>query len=476
MREVIHSFPAVTTVVSQHGRPDDGTDPTGFFNVEFFAPLKPFEQWPHGMTKEKLIERLNKAFEQEFIGVDFNFSQTIEDNVEEAVSGVKGENSVKLFGADLQALQDKATAIKNQLLTVHGIGDVGVFTELGQPNVLIEVDRERCARYGLAAGDVNAIVKAAIGGQAVTDIFEGERHFPLVVRFMPQYRQSIAAIKAINVPTPSGAEVPLGEFCTVTLRSGASYIYRENNERYIPIKFSVRGRDLGSAVAEAQAKVERNVKLPQGYHIAWSGEFGELQEAQARLAYIVPLSILLIIMLLYSLFNSLRESLLVMAGIPFALIGGILALVVTGINFSVSAAVGLISLFGVAVMAGIMLLSYYHQLRNSGSPPGAALMHAAEVRMRPVVMMCLSACIGLLPAAISTGIGSETQRPLATVIVGGMLLTPVLILLVIPVLISLLPAQQEVYVRESSEPKPQEAMLATVDGRLETSKERSDRL
>lgn len=475
-REVIRSFPAVTTVVSQHGRPDDGTDPTGFFNVEFFAPLKPFEQWPRGLTKEKLVEQINEALAEQFVGVEFNFSQTIQDNVEEAVSGVKGENSVKLFGADLQALQDKATEIKNQLLTVHGIGDVGVFTELGQPNVLIEVARERCARYGLAAGDVNAIVKAAIGGQTVTDIFEGERHFPLVVRFMPQYRQSIAAIKAINVPTPSGAEVPLRELCTVTLRSGASYIYRENNERYIPIKFSVRGRDLGSAVAEAQAKMERNVKLPQGYHIAWSGEFGELQEAQARLAYIVPLSILLIIMLLYSLFNSLRDSLLVMAGIPFALIGGILALLVARINFSVSAAVGLISLFGVAVMAGIMLLSYYHQLRHSGSPPEVALMHAAEVRMRPVVMMCLSACIGLLPAAISTGIGSETQRPLATVIVGGMLLTPVLILLVIPVLISLLPTKQEVYVRASSEPKQQEEILATVDGRLETSKGRSDRL
>ncbi len=428
------------------------------------------------MTKEKLVEQINEALEEQFVGVEFNFSQTIQDNVEEAVSGVKGENSVKLFGADLQVLQDKATEIKNQLLTVRGIGDVGVFTELGQPNVLIEVDRERCARYGLAAGDVNAIVKAAIGGQEVTDIFEGERHFPLVVRFLPQYRQSIEAIKAINVPTPSGAQVPLGELCTVTLHSGASYIYRENNERYIPIKFSVRGRDLGSAVTEAQAKVERNVKLSQGYHIAWSGEFGELQEAQARLVYIVPFSILLIIMLLYSLFNSLRDSLLVMAGIPFALIGGILALLVTGINFSVSAAVGLISLFGVAVMAGIMLLSYYHQLRNSGLPPEAALMHAAEVRMRPVVMMCLSACIGLLPAAISTGIGSETQRPLAAVIVGGMLLTPVLILLVIPVLIGFLPAQQEVYVRESSEPKQQEEMLAAVDGRWETTTGRSSRL
>ena len=439
MRDVMRGFPEVTTVVSQHGRPDDGTDSTGFFNAEFFVPLKPFDKWPSGLTKEKLIEKMKDELEKEFVGVDFNFSQTIQDNVEEAVSGVKGENSVKLFGADLEKLEDTADQIKNQLTSVKGVEDVGVFTELGQPNLLIEVDRQRCARYGLAPADVNAIVQAAIGGQSVTDVFEGERHFPLVARLLPQYRESIDSIKNIVVPTAAGAQVPLSEVCNIHMRSGASYIYRENNERFIPIKFSVRGRDLGSAVAEARSKVENNVKIPAGYHADWSGEFGELKEAEARLAYIVPISILLIIILLYSTFNSLRDSLLVMASIPFALIGGILALFVTRINFSVSAAVGFISLFGVAVMAGIILLSYYNQLREAGYPREDAMFRAAEVRMRPVVMMCTSACIGLLPAAVSRGIGSETQRPLATVIVGGMLLAPILILVIVPVLISFLP-------------------------------------
>lgn len=461
MRDVMRSFPEVTTVVNQHGRPDDGTDPTGFFNVEFFVPLEPIDQWPKGMTKEKLVEQMKDKLDKEFVGVDFNFSQTIQDNVEEAVSGVKGENSVKLFGTDLQELQDQANQIKGQLLSVRGIEDTGVFTELGQPNLLIEVDRQRCARYGLATGDVNAIVQAAIGGQSITDVYEGERHFPLVVRLQPQYRQSIEAIKGILVPAASGAQVPLGELCNVTLKSGASYIYRENNQRYIPIKFSVRGRDLGSAVAEAQSKVERNVKLQASYHADWSGEFGELKEAVTRLTYIVPLSILLILLLLYSTFNSLRDSLLVMASIPFALIGGILALLVMKINFSVSAAVGFISLFGVAVMAGIILLSYYNQLRHQGYSREHALMRAAEVRMRPVLMMCMSACIGLLPAAVSTGIGSETQRPLATVIVGGMLLAPVLILFVVPVLISFMPARRNIEAIESIEPAEEEAALAS---------------
>jgi heavy metal efflux system protein len=440
LREIIRSFPEVTTVVSQHGRPDDGTDPVGSFNVEIFAPLKPFTQWPRGLTKDQLIAQLQQALQREFVGVTFNFSQNIEDNVEEAVSGVKGENSVKLFGPDLKVLEDKAAEIQAQLASVQGIEDVGIFKELGRPNVLIDIDRGRSARFGLVAGDVNALVEAAIGGKALTEIYEGERHFPLAVRLLPQYRDSLEAIEAIRVSTPDGAEVPLTAVADMHLRSGASYIYRENNARYIPIKFSVRGRDLGGAVAEAQAKVARQVQLPPGYHAEWSGEFGELQEAVARLAYIVPASLLLIVVLLYSTFNSLRDTGLVLGSIPFALIGGILALWATGIHFSVSAAVGFISLFGVAVMEGVILLSYYHQLRCAGTPHAEAVRHAADVRMRPVLMTCLSACIGLLPAAISTGIGAQTQRPLATVIVGGMLVAPVLILLVVPVLMNWLPA------------------------------------
>jgi cobalt-zinc-cadmium resistance protein CzcA len=449
MRDTFRSFPEVTTVVSQHGRPDDGTDATGFFNAEFFVPLKPFDEWPSGLTKDKLIQQIKDKLDKQFIGVDFNFSQNIEDNVEESVSGVKGENSVKLFGPDLQELEDKANQIKSQLTSVRGIEDVGIFTELGQPNLLIKADRQRGARYGVAAGDVNAIVQAAIGGQSVTDIFEGERHFPLVARLLPEYRKDVDAIRNIPVVTSAGAPVPLGALADITMKSGASYIYRENNERYIPIKFSVRGRDLGGAVAEAQSKVDQSVKLPFGYHTDWSGEFGELKEAEARLAYIVPLSIILIVILLYSTFNSLRDCLLVLVSIPFAVIGGVLALFVTGINFSVSAAVGFISLFGVSVMEGVILISYYNQLRRSGYLRNEGLMRAAEVRMRPVLMTCLSACIGLFPAAISRGIGSETQRPLATVIVGGMLLAPVLILLIIPVLISLLPVRKDVETIES---------------------------
>jgi cobalt-zinc-cadmium resistance protein CzcA len=454
MRDIMRKFPEVITVVSQHGRPDDGTDPTGFFNVEFFVPLKPFDQWPTGMTKEKLIERMKAELQKEFVGVVFNFSQTIQDNVEEAVSGVKGENSVKLFGTDLQVLEDKADEIRNQLQSVRGIEDVGVFTELGQPNVLIEVNRERCARYGLATGDVNAIVQAAIGGQAVTEVFEGERHFPLVVRLLPQYRQNIEAIKSILVTAPDGAQVPLGDLCNITLKSGASYIYRENNQRYIPIKFSVRGRDLASTVAEAKQKVESNLKLPDGYHVEWSGEFGELKEAEERLAYIVPISLLLIMLLLYSAFNTLRDCFLVMTSIPFALIGGIFALFLLQINFSVSAAVGFISLFGIAVMEGVILISYYNQLRQRGYLREEALVRAATIRMRPVLMTCMSACIGLLPAALSRGIGSQTQRPLATVIVGGMLLAPILILLIVPVLISFLPPRK--YAGETAHPEERE--------------------
>jgi cobalt-zinc-cadmium resistance protein CzcA len=461
MRAVMASFPEVTTVVSQHGRPDDGTDPTGFFNAEFFVPLKPMDEWPRGVTKERLIEDMKQRLEKNFLGVDFNFSQTIQDNVEEAVSGVKGENSIKLFGPDLQTLEKKADEIKTQLDTVRGIEDTGVFAELGQPNILIKVDRDRAARYGIATGDVNAIVQAAIGGQAATEVFEGERHFPLVVRLLPQFRQDLDRIKAIPVPAPGGALVPLDQLCNIELKSGASYIYRENNERFIPIKFSVRGRDLGSTVAEARAKVESAVRLPQGYHTDWSGEFGELKEAEARLTYIIPISILLIIILLYSTFNSVRDSLLVMASIPFALIGGVLALFVAGINFSVSAAVGFISLFGVAVMAGIILLSYYNQLRRTGYPRAEALIRSAEVRMRPVLMMCMSACIGLLPAAVSRGIGSETQRPLATVIVGGMLLAPVLILLIVPVLISFLPVREPSLEEEIGEETENEEIAAS---------------
>lgn len=443
MRAMIHSYPQVVTVVTQHGRPDDGTDPTGFFNVEFFAPLYPFKDrvhWPKGLTKAEVVEEMKQRLASEFPGVVFNFSQNIEDNVQEAVSGVKGENSIKLFGPDLRILEEKAEQISQRIERVRGVQDVGVFHQLGQPNLLVKVDRERCARYGLAPNDVNTIVQAAIGGQVATTILEGERRFDLVVRLLPEYREDEERIRAIPVPTPSGSLVRLSDVADIREEPGASYIYRENNRRYIPIKFSVRGRDLAGAVGEAQRIVDRDVKLPPGYRLEWTGEFGALKDAQARLAWIIPVSLLLIVVLLYSLFNTLRDSLMALVGIPFAACGGIWALYLTGMSFSVSAAVGFISLFGVAVMDGIIMLTYYNQMRDTGLDREEAMRQAARTRMRPRFMTTLSACIGLFPAAISTGIGSQTQRPLATVIVGGMFLAPALLSIMVPVLrITLIP-------------------------------------
>jgi cobalt-zinc-cadmium resistance protein CzcA len=439
IRQVLKEYPEVVTVVSQHGRPDDGTDPTGFFNGEFFAPLKPRDQWRPGLTKEKLVEDMQRRFAQEFVGIEFNFSQYIQDNIQEAVSGVKGENSIKLFGKSLEILETTAHRIQDVMETVPGVEDLGIFRELGQPNLVIEVDRAQAARYGLAPGDVNAIVQAAIGGQQATEVYEGERRFPLVVRPQAQFRSTIEAIRNIQVTASINGQtayIPLSDLTDIRLRSGASYIYRENNERYIPLKFSVRDRDLGSTVAEAQRKVVAQVTLPESYHIEWSGEFGALKAAQQRLAFIVPLSLFLILILLYSLFNSLRYSLLAVSGIPFAVCGGIFALAISGLNFSISAAVGFISLFGVSVMDGILLISSFAALYEAGMERDAAIRQASQARMRQMLMTALSASIGLLPAAISTGIGSQVQQPLATVIVGGMLVEPLMTLLVVPALVS----------------------------------------
>jgi cobalt-zinc-cadmium resistance protein CzcA len=444
MRRIIKSYPEVETVISQHGRPDDGTDATGFFNAEFFVPLKPFDTWPKGVDKEKLTDEMTKALQEQLPGVEFNFSQYIEDNVEEAASGVKGENSVKLFGSDLATLEKTADKIKSVMQTVPGIEDLGVFNSLGQPTVRIDIDRERAARYGLAPGDINATVAAAIGGQAAGDVYEegSDRHFPMVVRLAPEFRQSLDAIRRITIgaSNPNGGGVtpiPLTDVATVSLVSGASFIYREQQERYIPIKFSVRGRDLGSAVIEAQQKVAQEVALPGGYRLEWVGEFGNLQDAIQRLAIVVPISIVLICILLYVNFGSAVDMLLAASVIPMALIGGIFALYLTGTAFSVSAAIGFVALFGIAAMDGIIVLSYYNQLIDSGVERASAVLRAGEVQLRPVTMTCIVACVGLLPAAISTGIGSQVQKPLALVVVGGILLAPILILIVLPVLIEL---------------------------------------
>jgi heavy metal efflux system protein len=437
IREILLRYPEVITVTSQQGRPDDGSDAAGFYNAEFFVPLKPFDQWPPNATKESLIEDLQKEFSKEFVGIDFNFSQYIQDNVEEGLSGVKGANSAKIIGPDLKTLEQIARAAMREMAQVQGITDLGVFWVLGQPNLNIRIDRAKAARYGLNVNDVNSVIQAALGGTVATTLLESDRQFSVAVRLASQYRNNIDAVRdlKVGVQTPTGnAYVPLSELATISLDTGASYIFRERNQRFVPIKFSVRGRDLAGAVEEAQQRIGQRVKLPAGYRIEWSGEFEWLQQAQTRLAIILPITFVLILILLYGMFNSLRDSFMALFGLPFAVCGGILALFVSGLDFSISAAIGFISLFGVSVMSGILIINAYYRFAASIADPVEAMFHAVEEQMRPILMMTLSACIGLLPAAISTGIGSQVQRPLATVIVGGMLVGPILLLVVVPAL------------------------------------------
>jgi cobalt-zinc-cadmium resistance protein CzcA len=440
VREILRRHPEVITVVSQHGRPDDGSDAAGFFNAEFFVPLKPFDEWPPGLTKDKLIDELQAEFAKEFVGIDFNFSQYIQDNVEEGLSGVKGANSVKIIGPDLAKLEGIARAAMREMAKVQGITDLGAFWVLGQPNLNIKIDRAKAARYGLSVNDINSVVQAALGGTTATTILESDRQFGVVVRLAPEYRDNLDDVRnlKVGIQTASGnAYIPLSELASITLDTGASYIFRERNQRFVPIKFSVRGRDLASAVAEAQQRISQSVKVPTGYRIEFAGEFEWLQQAKKRLAVILPVTFVLILVLLYGLFNSWRDSMLALLGLPFAISGGIVGLYVSGLDFSISAAIGFISLFGVSVMSGILILNGYYRVAASGMAPLDAMFHAAEEQMRPILMMTLSACIGLLPAAISTGIGSQVQRPLATVIVGGMLIGPVMLLVVVPALQSL---------------------------------------
>ena len=436
MREILLRHPEVLTVVSQHGRPDNGSDASPFSNVELFAPLKPPDQWTPGLDKAKLTDILQKEFEEALPGVGFNFSQYIQDNVEEALSGVKGANSVKIVGPDLAVLENFADKIMKEMGQVEGVADLGIFHVLGQPNLNIRIDREKAARYGLNTGDINTVVQAAMGGTSATTVLEGDRQFGVSVRLARPYRATVVEIGNVKVgyqtPTGTNAYVPLSELADIAIDTGASYIYRESSARYIPIKFSVRGRDLGSTVAEAQARIARDIKLPSGYRILWSGEFDNLQQATQRLMIIVPITFLLILVLLYGLFNTLRDSLIAVAGIPFAVGGGVIALYITGEDFSVSAAIGFISLAGVAVMDGILNITYFRELLSRGMSFEEAIFNGAEQRMRPMLMTALSAGVGLLPAAISQGIGSQVQRPLATVVVGGMLLGPIMLLVVAP--------------------------------------------
>ncbi len=432
-RLIFASFPEVTKVVSQVGRPDDGTDTTGFFNTEYFVDLKPKEQWRSAFhrNKDELIAAMDHEVEK-FPGIIWNFSQPISDNVEEAVSGVKGELAVKIFGTDLKDLEDTGDRIVRVMSGIKGIQDLGLFRVLGQPNLNLVVNREKVSRYQLNATDVQDAVQTAVGGNAVSQVLQGEQVYDLVPRYLPQYRNSQEAIEDIRILAPSGERVSLAQVCDVNVRDGASEIYREANSRYIAIKYSVRGRDLGSTVQEAIDKVERNVKLPKGYTIDWAGEYASEQRANKRLSIIVPITIAVIYMLLYSMFNSFKWAGLVMVTVLLAPIGGILALYITRTHFSVSSGIGMLALFGVSVQTGVIMVEYINQLRSRGHSVEDSAVEGAVLRLRPIMMTMLVATLGLLPAALSHGIGSDSQRPFAIVIVGGLSATLVMSVFVMP--------------------------------------------
>ncbi|CAJ0814349.1 Cobalt-zinc-cadmium resistance protein CzcA [Ralstonia wenshanensis] len=423
--------PEINQVSVQIGRPDDGTDSTGVFNQEYGLYFAPPDQWPAGMTKAKLVERLSKRLEK-IPGIEYNFSQYIQDNVDEALSGVKGENSVKLFGNDLNALEAKANEIQAQLKKVPGLVDVGIFRELGQPTLNVSIDRQAAARFNINVSDVQNLVQYAIGGAPVTQILEGEKSFGLAVRLNQQARASYDAIRELLIDTPDGQHIPLSMIAKVEMTDGPFFIYRELGKRYIAIKFGVRGRDLGSAVEEAQHVVGDSVQLPEGYTVKWDGQFNEMKVAQSKLMVIVPLTILVIFLLLYSTFGNFKDALMVVLNVPFAAIGGLLALHIAHETLSISAGIGFLSLFGIAIQDGVILISYVNRLAQSDNVREATVDGAA-LRLRPVIMTAMLAGLGLLPAALSHSIGSEAQRPLALVIVGGMVTTTILTLLVLPV-------------------------------------------
>jgi cobalt-zinc-cadmium resistance protein CzcA len=418
-RAVFRSFPEVDDVISQTGRPDDGTDATGFFNIEFNVDLKPEAEWPPGLTKEKLTQQMDHRLSREFPEASFGYSQYIEDNIEEALSGVKGVNAIKVYGPDLAQDERVANEVRETIEGVPGMTDVAVYSAMGQPNLLIKPERQVCSRYGLNVGDVGAIVQAAIGGQAVTQVLEGERRFDLVVRWQPRYRQSLGAIRQIQVALPRGGYVPLGEIADISSGEGASFIYREGLRRYVPLRFNVRGRDIQKTVDDAKRAVARQIYLPRGVSLDWVGEYSELRAANRRFAVVIPLALLLIMAVLYAATLSIVNTLILMAQVPLACLGGVLALVITGTPFSVSAGVGFISIFAIAIMDGILLNFYIHQLWNEGNSLTDSIVMGADRRFRALMMTALVDGLGLLPAALSTRIGAQTQRPLAIVVIGG---------------------------------------------------------
>jgi heavy metal efflux system protein len=434
-RVLMASFPEVTEVVSQVGRPDDGTDTTGFFNTEYFIDLKPKQQWRpvFRQNKDELIAAMDRELEK-IPGALWNFSQPIADNMEEAVSGVKGQLAIKIYGDDLKTLEARGSEIVSVMRSIRGIADLGLFRVIGQPNLEFQVDRRKAARYGLNVADVQDAVETAVGGKAVSQVLQNEQRYDLVVRYAPPYRSTRETIENIRLVAPSGERVSLAQLCDVQVLDGASEIYREGNSRYVAIKYSVQGRDLGSTVEEAIAKVTAQVKLPSGYTIDWAGEYESARRSQKRLMIVGPVTLLAICMILYAMFSSAKWVLLIVANVAMAPIGGLLALLVTGTHFSVSSGVGFLALFGVSVQTGVIMLEYINQLRARGESIVDAAVNGSVRRLRPIMMTMLVASLGLLPAALSRGIGSDSQRPFAIVIVGGLVAALVLGVFLLPTL------------------------------------------
>jgi cobalt-zinc-cadmium resistance protein CzcA len=434
-RIILCSFPEVPQCTSQTGRPDDGTDTTSFFNTEYFVDLKPKEEWRAVFheNKDELIAAMNRELNK-IPGVVWGFSQPIEDNMEEAVSGVKGELATKVYGDDLKVLEETADQIVGIMRGVKGIEDLGVFRVLGQPNLNVGVDRDAAARYQINVADVQDAIQTAVGGNALTEVLQGEARYDLTLRYLPSYRDTKDAIENIRLLSPSGERVSLAQLCKISESDGGSEIYREGNQRYVAIKYSVRGRDLGSAVEEAMKKINDGVKLPPGYHIDWEGEYESQKRADERLLIVLPITILLIFIILYTMFKSFKWALLILANVAMARIGGLLALLITGTNFSVSSGVGFLALFGVSVQTGVIMLEYINQLRARRYSIEDAAVEGAVLRLRPIMMTMLVATLGLLPAALSHAIGSDSQRPFAIVIVGGLIADLVMSIFLLPTL------------------------------------------
>jgi cobalt-zinc-cadmium resistance protein CzcA len=432
LRNKLSEFPEVNGVLSQTGRSNDGTDPSGFYYVQMQVNLKPKDEWARKISTDELIEEMDKSLKK-YQGINYNYSQPIIDNVAEAVAGMNANNAVKIYGDDLDKLNDLANQVIEQISHVEGIKDAGILRNVGQPEMQIVLSDQKMGLYGIAVSDAQAVIEMAIGGKTANIKYEGERKFDIRIRYPQEYRKTEEDIKRLMVPTLNGQKIPLSEIATIKTLTGPAFVYRDNNNRFIGVKFSVRERDLGSTIAEAQKNVNKNLKLPKGYSVTWTGEFENQVRATKRLGQVVPISLIAIFIILFIMFGNVLDSALVLVNVPFAIIGGIWALQVTGINFGISAGVGFIALFGICVQNGVILIQVFRKNLHDGLNLDNAIRDGVKSRIRPVVMTALMATIGLLPAAISTGIGSETQKPLAVVIIGGLITATVLILLVFPI-------------------------------------------